>query len=57
MAESRRKLDSKKYQKDEEVDEKAVNRRHRIWQIVFLIGGIAIVAAMFFIATFLSGKK
>lgn len=56
MAESRRKLDSKKYQQDEEVDEAAERRRHMMWWVIFAIGAVAIIAGMFLIAHFLSGR-
>ncbi len=57
MAESRRKLDSKKYQpKDEDVDEAAQKKHTIMWLIIFAIGAVVIVGGMFLIAHFLSNR-
>lgn len=57
MAESRRKLDSKKYQpKEEEVDEAAQRRFYVKWGIILGLGAIAIIIFMFYLSHFLSGK-
>lgn len=56
MAESRRKLDSKKYQKEDEVDEEAQKKGLRIKLAIILGAMIVIVVGMFYLSHFLSGR-
>lgn len=58
MAESRRKLDSKKYEKPEaDADEAAQKRKRMILLLVFGVAAVAILVGMFFLSQFLSGQK
>ena len=58
MAESRRKLDSKKYQqKEDEVDEAQQRRFYIKWGLILGLGAIAIIAFMIWLSGFLSGKS